>query len=908
MRRPNRQPVLGRRAELARCEAFIEDCLASTLGLLVVVGEAGIGKTTLLEASIDDAAVEPCHFVGEEGNRSVAFGATSHLVGATINAARAEAVTEAIVDSIEEIAIAGRLVIAIDDLQWIDDASLGVFRAMLHRLRDLPVAVMVAVRGGRDDDVVAALADHVDAPVIIELGPLAEEVVDELVRARCDDHLAGALRAARTGRGNPLLVTELVDAAIAQHVGGLSLDLGDGGSRDSTLRATLERRVRAAGEPVATLLAQVAAIGISFSAADAVAVLGGPAARTRGLLADALAAGLLVDDGDRLRFRHPSIHAVCYAAQPAALRALHHLAAARALMAAGRPAPVIGNQYLLAREALGSDDVPQLIDVASALIDPQPGLAVELLSIATELRPPHHLASPLALGLMDALFAANRFDDVVARAGEELDVSNDPTHRFEVLKRRHLALGYLGRMQERRALLEDALHDDDLDPRSRAWWLTFLVESCWILGDTATAEATLDESLQAARAVAEPALLARALGPGAWVALTRGDVMQAVEYAREAQRVLERATGWVDTVHTYVGSAFSTADMFDDARRAHRAGVEMDRRFGIVATTMTHQIGFAGADMWQGRLDDARAAVDAAFLAVADGTGAPVAPIQAHGFGALIATHLGAQEDYERHVAAARARLERGELPFGVNFLRLAEVFQGLATGDVEGPFAALRVTWDLIAARGYQRPWREALPVLTRLSLRHGLVEQAQVYAADATLGGARAPSVLSAVATAKRCEGIVGDDHARIGEAADDLERCERPLFAGCALEEAAEVALRVSDHTAAARYLERARTIYVGLGADGGIARVLRIQEGRAPSRRSRPRSGWPSVTPSELAVVELVAAGHSNPTIAAKLALSRHTVESHLKQVYRKLGLSSRVALASAYLTDPGAPRG
>jgi DNA-binding CsgD family transcriptional regulator len=106
-----------------------------------------------------------------------------------------------------------------------------------------------------------------------------------------------------------------------------------------------------------------------------------------------------------------------------------------------------------------------------------------------------------------------------------------------------------------------------------------------------------------------------------------------------------------------------------------------------------------------------------------------------------------------------------------------------------------------------------------------------------------------------------------------------------------------------------LSEAIELYEGLGSERGVARVgalLREHGIKRGTRRRRVRatSGWESLTGTELKVTGLVAQRLSNPEVAERLFISRHTVESHLKHIYRKLGLSSRLELAKVAVTHAG----
>jgi DNA-binding NarL/FixJ family response regulator len=124
--------------------------------------------------------------------------------------------------------------------------------------------------------------------------------------------------------------------------------------------------------------------------------------------------------------------------------------------------------------------------------------------------------------------------------------------------------------------------------------------------------------------------------------------------------------------------------------------------------------------------------------------------------------------------------------------------------------------------------------------------------------------------------------------------------PLRVGSGLLEAARLARSLGDVSAAQRLAEEAAAVLEAIDAgEEAMARaLLRDLAGgvRRPTPK-RPRSGWESLTATELRVVAAVVDGCSNPQVAERLFVSRHTVESHLKHIYVKLGITSRVELAA-----------
>jgi DNA-binding NarL/FixJ family response regulator len=156
-----------------------------------------------------------------------------------------------------------------------------------------------------------------------------------------------------------------------------------------------------------------------------------------------------------------------------------------------------------------------------------------------------------------------------------------------------------------------------------------------------------------------------------------------------------------------------------------------------------------------------------------------------------------------------------------------------------------------------------------------------------------------------------MVRGDLAAALDAVAVLEHVQDPIRYGSALVEVARLALEQNEPAAAAQTAARAVEVLDPLGAvEAEVARaVMAAGASTRPARAPRPRrptSGWESLTPTELLVVEAVSEGLSNPQIAARLYVSRHTVESHVKHIFVKLGITSRVELAGMAVRRSVAP--
>jgi DNA-binding CsgD family transcriptional regulator len=193
-------------------------------------------------------------------------------------------------------------------------------------------------------------------------------------------------------------------------------------------------------------------------------------------------------------------------------------------------------------------------------------------------------------------------------------------------------------------------------------------------------------------------------------------------------------------------------------------------------------------------------------------------------------------------------------------------------------------------------------LPALVRLALAVGDADTAAAAARAAADEAEREPLPVKG-AVADHCRGLLTADLAPVLAAAAYHRSAGRPLRRAEALADAA-VLLAIQGGTAPARdWFDEAVGLYRGMEAQWAIRsasarlRDYGIQP-RPPGYRARPAHGWQSLTPTEAEIARLVAAGRSNPEIAAELFLSRDTVRAHVSRILAKFGARSRAEIAAA----------
>ena len=209
---------------------------------------------------------------------------------------------------------------------------------------------------------------------------------------------------------------------------------------------------------------------------------------------------------------------------------------------------------------------------------------------------------------------------------------------------------------------------------------------------------------------------------------------------------------------------------------------------------------------------------------------------------------------------------------------------------------------WRFDAARESRFYHRCLAPDLVRLALALGHRDVAAEVAGSVTEGVALAPEVPTVRSLALRCRGLVDGEVEPLVEAAALTRPTPLLVEHAGACEDAASLLAQGGWRDEAATLLREALDRYERAGADAWAGRVratlrsIGAHPGARGSRR-RPAEGWESLTATERAVSLLVAEGLTNGAVARRMYVSPHTVNTHLRHVFAKLGVSNRVALAA-----------
>ena len=452
----------GRDAEIGAIRAWARPGSDGSVRVLLLEGEAGIGKTRLLKAARTHAlAAGRTVFVGsvDELERTRPFGALFEALGwrpanptglpealRPLVAAESDGdsrlphprdpdlqyrVADAIVATIEEAALQGPLALLLDDLQWADESTLVALNALTRWLGYLDVAVLATLRPVPRARELARLMERLarSGGRHLTLGPLDERAVAGLVTDTLGATPGATVEAAVAGAaGNPLFVTELLrvlreEGALAIADGRAEVELG---AVPPSLRAAVLRTLGFLEPDGIDMLRRASVLGTVFSLADLATVTEVRGSDLTARLRPAIQAGLLVADGERLRFRHALVRAAVYEDRLVAVRAALHLEAATRLSAAGASALRVADHLLLGVTAGDASAIGSLHQAAREAGRQAPATAVRLLERALDLAPADdgRRAGMLA-DLVIALQGSGRPKDAETWAREGLRLESD---------------------------------------------------------------------------------------------------------------------------------------------------------------------------------------------------------------------------------------------------------------------------------------------------------------------------------------------------------------------------------------------------------------------------------------------------------------------------------------------------
>jgi DNA-binding CsgD family transcriptional regulator len=932
-------PLRGRAVELRTLVDALGRAAGGRPAIVVVEGEAGIGKSRLLAEALEAARERGLEVVagrGQDLERNRPFGLLADSLGcsrssrdprraaiaallATHDGDRGVATVssdpglqfqavDAFLELVEALALRGPLVLGLDDLQWADPSSLLTLGSLARRLTGSPVALLASLRPLPRGAELERTLEALDAAGArrLTLGQLDPDAVAELVAEAVGAEPGPRLMAeVAAAGGNPLFVTELVAALL--HEGAIQVADGRAEVAEMTLppslRLTILRRLSFLPDDTLEALRPASILGSSFSFTDLSATTGRSVLELSSVLAEAMRARVLEDDGDRLRFRHDLIHEAIYEDLPASVRLALHRAAGRRLAEAGAEAVAMAEH--LARGATPGDReaVAWLTRAATEAARRSPAVAAELLERAIGLADP---ADPgrdrLLVDRAGALMWAGRLPEAEAAFRSLLDREHDLSVEAQARVLLARTLGTQGRLRDTLRELERVQRSPTLGEELRAGAAAAEAMARLQLGDLDGAVAAAEQARSVALPGDHPAVIL-ATTSLAIVEELRANLGRALRFADEAVRLADHSPqrrGHQEVVHLARGNILIGLDRLEDARSTLQTGRRISEELGVRWRLPLYQAVLAMRCFLAGEWDDAIAELQAA-RELTEETGERHSLVVIHSVTSLIALHRGELRRAGEAAAKAERELADSDPRFRTHWVMWARALLLEAEGADREALATLAGAWDLCARSGFAIEYPVLGADLVRLALAAGEPARAEEAAAAVAEVAARsdAPSLAGA---ALRCRGLLDDDPEVLGDAVDAYRRAPRPLELALAAEDAAAALVRRGRPGAAVPLLRQALELHERLEAARDAARVeaglraLGVRRGRRGPRR-RPQLGWESLTPTEGQVVDLVAEGLSNPQIGERLYVSPRTVQTHVAHVFTKLGVASRAQLAA-----------
>jgi DNA-binding CsgD family transcriptional regulator len=843
-------------------------------------------------------------FVGPAALAAAIFGFTGEGLDLDLDVGAVEAPLYGLFWLLVGLTENGPLVLAIDDAHWADSASLRFIRYLGERLHELPVLVALAARPrepGAEAEALRSLAGEQEV-VTVRPGALSAAATAGLVRERLGA-VAPPIEAAchEASGGNPLLLSELLVELESSAAGAAATPEGIAAMGSERIAAGVAERVERLG-PGATEVVRAAAVLGDASDLRAVAALAAVERPRAAEIVDGLAAATVLVDDPGHAFVHPLLRAAVYEAIPAARRSEAHGRAATLLREHGAEPEAI-SAHLLACAPGGVPGAFEALDAAAHR--------------ATARGAPESTVAYLQRALPEAGDRARR-GDVLHRLGTAGVTLRDPG-----------SLEHLGQAAE---LAEE--------PRRALEISMELIDVLSIAGQWEAAVATIEAAFDRFGTSGEPALLELE----AYRAASRAyDPARSAEYSADLPRLLalvEDGDGDGAWLLRQLLAGFGAVQEMPRQQVLELVGWDGEEPInlartgrentlaahGILGLLIVDELG-PGEAIAAGLVEDGRRR--GSLLAMIGSSGYRAALEQRRGrltmSEAELATTLELLRDNELGLMAATTFLhfcidtvvERSGLDEFAGMVLELEVpppFDRTASGgyvlEVRGALRMARgereaALADFRAAATILRPigcgprisaWRSrlalALPESERVQALRLAAEELELARGIAS---PRAEGVALRTLAALR-GGVPGIELLRqsltaLGECPSALERARTLAELGAAL--------RRGNRRAEARELLReASDLAQRCGAERleeRIAEELRIA-GAKPRRRAV--SGPDSLTPAERRVAAAAAAGASNREISQALFVSLRTVEMHLTNAYRKLGISSRGELEAA----------
>lgn len=675
--------LVGRDAELTLLTEFTADLASGTGRAILIEGEPGIGKSSLARAAATAAEERGCQVywaAADELGQALplrpildAFQPLDSRLATIRRLLRGEfgntfdpaaAASEQVFALVSELCEETPTTLTVDDLQWADLSTISVWDRLARSVNRLPLLLIGVTRPVPQRPELVALRRAVGERGIVKLNRLPDSAVEllvaELSRGRPGRSL---LEIAADAAGNPLYLTELV-AALGR---GRRLELNDvgvvevtGGPVPVSLLGAIADRLDFLERDVRVVLQAAALLGIEFLVTDLAVVRNCRVPDLVTPIDQARAAGVLVDAGEKLAFRHPLIHAALYDEIAASVRSAWHRDAARSLAQAGAPVHRVATQLL---QAFALPDIGPLDELlmdwlagaASTLVAQTPRTAIDLLRAACR-RSSVRTArgSWLAARLAEALYRSGDSVEAERIARQTMMVVSDPDLLVDLHWTMAQSRALAGRVDESLESLAEAIALPGVSQRQRARLLVLAARAHRDLGKVTAAGEIAAKALATAEEVGDTWTLAWSLHVMIVVSVMRGEFASALPLFERALDVVGEDSALTDLgllLQINKSVALGNLDRYDEAVGTATRVRQLADDTGSLVRLAQARSALGQLLFKAGQWDDTQREVEA----IADDMKDPATTCCDRGLAARIAFHRGDLVVARRHLDAAAA-------------------------------------------------------------------------------------------------------------------------------------------------------------------------------------------------------------------------------------------------------------
>jgi len=910
-------PIRGRAGELKVIGALVTALVQGRGGVLVIEGPPGIGKSRLLTevmALADKSGMRTLFGEAFEYQQTVPFFALfMATLGADPPVGDADAlrrlggsadlrywVVHDLADAIGAAAAETPLAIMLEDIHWADNGTLMALRSLASARPGVPVLWVLTARTGAGGPAVQetlSVLQRADAAVVrvAAMSPSAvADMVCDAMQANADESL---LTLAAKAHGNPFLVSELVGGLGEE--GRLNVSGGrvvaSGEALPRRLGASMQERLDHLSDGAGEVVRVAAVLPDRFSAGLLAAMLERQPASLMSAVREAVRADLLVEDEEQLRFRHDLLRETTRQSLPQSLRRAMERQSASIMLSMGAAPAEVATQLARSAEPGDREAISALRQAAQSVGHSDAGAAADWSKRALDLLaaedPEHGLLVAETVGLLNR---ASRYEEAEELAVAALSEVASTEEEAEI----RLRLPTLNKHSVQRRVEENrrALQLGDISEVTRARHLAWLAYNLALHDQRGQRRAAANEAAAAAESTGdlEATILAN---------LTLALLDDGEGYAGRALRRLEELcvlarTSGVTAAHDlaaiHYAMLLAVVGRLDDAAAQVADGIEQVRRernaIALDIWTLNHGVVHLAA----GRLSAARAAAESVPPPQ------PAAVTEPDMIRMLILAEVAVRTDdrnlLQQMVNDAHDACSTGSSVVGRGTAHVL----ALAAWQRDDVHDAMRWLGDITL---FGSPlWPQVLDQVilgARVASAAGDAGlRARVLQATELLERER-PAIPLFTGVAGYARGILERDAQALVAAADVLQSSSRPLLYAAAAEDAGAELAHADRADEAVDQLNAAFDTYMEHEALADARRVGRELRGLGVERRivsqSRAKTGWHSLTDSELTVVTLIAQGVTNRSVATQLHLSLHTVKTHVHNAFAKLGINSREQL-------------